>query len=131
MCPTRSAVYLRAQHKEKAAILFGLDVLVVYGRVKARPARARIVLRLGPKERCAASDTAINAFLLIIPILPRKGPLRAVLPGDPILLGGELLAPFFFGLLYFLCHKSILACTFQSHAKSQQMQTVPLRQRLG
>jgi hypothetical protein len=35
-----SAVHLRAQHEEEAAIHFSLDVLLIYGRVEARPARA-------------------------------------------------------------------------------------------
>src|SRR5215207_1155310 len=102
------AVHLRAQHEEEASVLFALHVLLIYRCVEARPTRAGIVLRLGAKERRAASDATVDAFLLEIPVLPRKGPLGAVLPSDPVLLGGELLSPFLFGLLYFLCHNAIL-----------------------
>ena len=106
--PAGGAVHLRTQHEEEAAVLFGLDVLLIYGSVEARPARAGVVLRLGAKERRAASDAAVDAFLLVIPVLAGKGPLGAMLPGDPVLLGGELLSPFLFGLLYFLYHAGIL-----------------------
>ena len=108
VCSTSSAVHLRTQHKEETAVLFGLDVLMIYGRVEAWPTRSRVVLRLRAKERHAASDASIDAFLLMIPILPRKGPLGAMLSGDPVLRGGELLSPFLFGLPYFRYHDAIL-----------------------
>src|SRR5918997_5083833 len=59
VCPADGAVHLRTRHKEYAAILFGLDVLLVCGRPEARPSRAGVVLRLGAKERRAAASAAV------------------------------------------------------------------------
>src|SRR5215217_563011 len=95
------AANLRAPHKE-AAVLFGLDVMLVDGRVEARPARARVVLRLRAKERRAASYTVIDTFFFVFPVFTRKGPLGTLLPRDPVLFGSKLPTPFLFCFTYFL-----------------------------
>src|SRR5215217_1346014 len=43
MRPARGAVHLRTAHEE-AAVFLGLDVLLVYRRPEARPARTGVVL---------------------------------------------------------------------------------------
>src|ERR671921_1690790 len=57
--PTYGAVNLRALHKKEAAILFGLDVVLVHRLVEARPTRAGVELRPGVEERRAAANAAV------------------------------------------------------------------------
>src|SRR5919112_2570329 len=106
---THGAMYLRALHKEDAAVLFSLDVTLVERLVETRPARARIELRLRAEERCSAAYATVDALVLRIPVIARKGPLGALLPGRPVRLGSQFSTPFFFGLTNSLYHRAILA----------------------
>src|SRR5215211_771554 len=58
MRPARGAVHLRAAHEE-AAVFLGLDVLLVYRRPEARPARPGVVLGPGSEERLPAAYATI------------------------------------------------------------------------
>src|SRR5215210_672256 len=93
------AVYLRAAHEE-AAILFSLDVPLVYRCPETRPARARVVLGVRREERRPAGHTPVDSLLLVVVVLTAEGPLCALHPRDAVLLGGELILPLFFRLLY-------------------------------
>src|SRR5215211_346884 len=93
------AMYFRAAHEE-AAVLLDLNVILVDGRPEARPARAGVVLGVGCEEGRPAGHTAVDSLLLVIVVLTTEGPLGALHPRDAVLLGGELVLPFFFRLLY-------------------------------
>src|SRR5690606_24988797 len=71
---------LGAPH-EPAVVLFFANVLRLQRFPKAGPAAARIIFRTRAEQRFAATDAAINAFLFIVQILARKGPLRPFLSG--------------------------------------------------
>lgn len=64
------------------------------------PATTGIKFRLGTKQWCLATDTAIQASCLGCPILPRERRLGAALPAYPELLGGQFAAPLIFTLLH-------------------------------
>src|SRR5215211_648714 len=93
------AVYLDAAHEE-AAVLLRLYVCIVERPPEARPARAGIVLAVRSEQGRAARDTAVDPLLLVVVVLTAERPLRALHPRDAVLLGGELVLPLFFRLLY-------------------------------
>src|SRR5215204_6456742 len=93
------AVYLRAAHEE-ATVLFGLDIGFVERLPETRPARAGIVLGVRREEGRPAGHTQVDPLLLVVVILTAEGPLCALHPRDAVLLGGELILPLFFRLLY-------------------------------
>src|SRR5215218_4642711 len=99
MRPAGGAVYLRAAHEE-AAVFLGLYVCLVRGRPEARPASARVELGLRAEQRRPATHAAVDALALVVPVLPRKGTLRALHAGDAVLLRGELVLPLLLGLLH-------------------------------
>src|SRR5215211_5952117 len=105
------AVYLGAAHEE-AAVLLRLYVCFVERPPEAWPTRAGIVLAVRREQGRAARDTAVDPLLLVVVVLTAEGPLRAFHPRDAILLGGELVLPLFFRLLYLsrrISHGAILA----------------------
>src|SRR4026208_2345630 len=77
-----------------AVVVLGLDVLLHRRRPETRPAGARIELGFPAEQFIAATDAAINALLVIVPILARKRPLRAFLARDIELFVVQLLFPF-------------------------------------
>src|SRR5919112_2116767 len=92
-------VHLRTAHEE-AAVLLCLDATIVERRPEARPARARVVLGVRRKEGRPAGHTAVDSLLFVVVVLTAERPLRALHPRDAVLLGGELVLPLFFRLLY-------------------------------
>ena len=64
---------------------------------KARPAGTGLELRLRAKERLAAPGAVVDPFLFTVPIFPRKSLFRSLFPQDAVLLGCQLLLPFFIG----------------------------------
>ena len=66
---TNGAVHLRTPHKKEAPVLLGFDVAFVDRRPEARPTRTGVVLGLGAKELRAAAGAAVDAFLLLVPVL--------------------------------------------------------------
>ena len=81
----------RAPHEE-AVVCLCADV-VSDGRIEARPARAGIKLRIRSEQIETASDTAVNARLMRVPVLPAEGAFCPFLARDAELLRTELLLP--------------------------------------
>src|SRR5688572_1049250 len=75
-----------------------LDVLGGNGGEEAGPARARVELRVRAEEVGATGHALVETVAVLVPGLSREGPLRALLPGDLELSGGEGCAPLFLGL---------------------------------
>ena len=71
------------------------DVLFGDRLVETGPARARIVLGFRREKRRSATDAFVYAIFVVLVVLAREGPFRALLPGDVVLLVGESLFPFF------------------------------------
>src|SRR5215213_6174151 len=106
------AVYLNAAHEE-APILFRLDVCFVEWLPEARPARTGIVLGGRREEGRPAGHTAVDSLLFVVVVLTTERPLCALHPRNAVLLGGELVLPLFFRLLYLpwrISHALILPC---------------------
>src|SRR5262249_41299225 len=61
----------------------------------------------GVEQRLPAADAAVDAGLLGRPVRAGEGALRALLPGDVVLLGGELPAPLLVRLGYLLAHGGV------------------------
>src|SRR5262249_51199303 len=61
---------------------------------EAGPPGARLKLRFRTEQRGAAADAAVDSRLMVVPVLPRERHLRAVVPGDVVGAGRELLPPF-------------------------------------
>ena len=97
------AMHFDAAHAE-AAILRDLDICSRHRLGEARPACSGIELRVGREQRCAASDAAIHAFLMIVPIRAGEGALGSLLASDMVLLWSELPLPLFFGLTNLVAH---------------------------
>src|ERR1700730_8613381 len=78
------AAHLRAAHEQRAVLVLGHRALVG-GRVKARPARARIELSVGSEQRVAAAHAHVHTLAFLVEI--RAGPraLGAMLTGHMIL----------------------------------------------
>src|SRR5216683_4253112 len=98
-------VALRAAHLRPPHAVGGvgmLDHFALIRRLKETwPARARVELRLGIKQRLTAADTVIHPAVFRLPILPGEGGLGASLPRYVILLRREFLFHFALILLYF------------------------------
>src|SRR6202022_4704032 len=63
------------------------------------------------KQRSLAANAPVDACLVIIPILPRKRPLRPLAPSHLILLRGKLLPPFGVRLRNLLLSHTVLCNT--------------------
>src|SRR5215217_7371790 len=104
------AVDLDSAHKEAAVLR--LDVVIVGGRPEARPSAAGVVLGVGGEEGCVAGHATVDALLFVVVVLTAEGPLCTLHPRHVVLLGGELVLPLFFRLLYLpwrISHTAILA----------------------
>src|SRR5579872_2483271 len=87
------ADHLGALH-EMAAVGMGLDALPASRGGEARPAGTGVVLGGRGEHRVAAAHAAVHARFVVLHVLAREGPLRALLAGNGVLLGCELLLPF-------------------------------------
>src|SRR5262245_13868724 len=81
-----------------ALVHFFLHDAGLGGVVKARPARAGIILFVGLKKLQPAGAAEVGAVLVVVPIGVLEGRFRAALAHDAVLLRGHLLAPFLVAL---------------------------------
>ena len=77
------------------------DVLGSDGRPETGPPCAGLELGGGIEERIVATDAAIDAFVVQVPVFPGKRDFGIGIAGNVEDSGGELLAPFAGGLDYF------------------------------
>ena len=101
---------LGADH-EVRAVLAGLDGLAEHGVGEARPAGARVELRVGAEQLVAAAGAAVDAVALLVDVLAGERGLGGGVAQDLVLVGVELLAPLLVGLrdLLGLLHVSPVA----------------------
>src|SRR5687768_10693704 len=90
------AVDLRADHAVAEVRLFA-DVLTGDGLEEARPAGARLELRIRAKERQVAPDAQVHARFLVLQQPPAKRGFGAGRAGDAVLLRGQPLLPLLLG----------------------------------
>src|SRR5882672_2277013 len=74
------------------------DVLLVNRSIETGPTAARFELGFRFEKGRATSHTVVHPALVIIPVFAGKGALGAGFSGYVVLLRGQLLAPFGFGL---------------------------------
>src|SRR5919106_1264277 len=86
-------------HHAVAPVLLGDDAVEARGLHEARPAGARVVLRLRAEELRAAAGAAIDPRLLRVDVFAGERALRALAPQHLVLLRRELRAPLGVGLL--------------------------------
>ena len=89
---------LGADHDVRA-VLAGLDGLAEHGVGEARPAGARVELRVGAEQLVAAAGTAVDAVALLVDVLAGERGLGGRVAQDLVLVGVELCAPLLVGLL--------------------------------
>src|SRR5581483_376330 len=89
-----------------ARVLLGLDGARRRRLPEARPARPRVELLTGREELRAARGAEILARLVVVPVAPGEGALRALLPADGVLLGRQLRAPLLVRLDDLVAHVS-------------------------
>lgn len=102
VCITVTTDHFGTFHKETAIISLG-NRFRLQRLIKTRPACSGVVFGFRGKKWLATTNTLVNPALFAIPILTRKCPLRAFLPGHLKLLWTQLLFPLRGGLLD-LCH---------------------------
>lgn len=85
-----------------AGILLKPDFVAGNHIRKTWPPGAGLKFGIGRKEFLPAGSTGIDPFFFVIIKVAGKGPFRAFLSQDLILLGSENLFPLFFGLLNFI-----------------------------
>src|SRR6185295_17293800 len=119
------AAHFGAPHEERAVVVLAHGAFCDRCE-KARPAGARFEFGGGRKQRRAAGDAVEHALALFLIERAGEGALGAVLAGDMILLGCELLAPFGIGLDHFRAwsgiHDEVLAgfgCSLSGSASSR------------
>src|SRR4051794_37711031 len=78
---------------EMAVVVLRRDVIRRRGLPEARPARARFELVLRAEKLGAAAAAAIDALLVVVPVLPREGAFGAFPARDLEFFGRQLLAP--------------------------------------
>ena len=100
MRPAVVAQHFRANHKQAEIALLG-DRTFANGRVEARPARARVELRLGREERRTAANAGVRACGLTVVEATGESAFGSFFASNAELLFGKLLAPFCFRFLYF------------------------------
>src|SRR5205823_14362447 len=76
-----------------AGIGLGLHPVRRSGRGEAGPTTAGVELRLRVEELVAAPGAAEDAGLVVVPVLPREGPLRALFAQHMVLLARQRVAP--------------------------------------
>jgi len=100
-------VTARAAHFGSGHAVTAVDVLndirLVRRVVKARPARARIELRVRSKQQRAAAHAVVSAVVVLVPVLARKCALGAALPRYFVLLRRQLLTPLVVALFDLAC----------------------------
>src|SRR4029077_15384214 len=84
--------------------------------VEARPAGARLELRVGAEQRSAAPGAVVHAIFLDIPVLAGERALGALLAQHLVLLGRELVTPLGVGLLA-LWRRHVSPCDSGSGSK--------------
>ena len=93
-CGTRASVrtmpWLASVFSSTASASSGLE--------EARPAGARLELRVGREQRRAAAHAHVGAVVVAVPVLAGERPLGAGLAGDLVLLGRQPLTPLVVGL---------------------------------
>ena len=94
---------------EPTPVLFSGDAVSIDGIPIAWPARARIELCLGRKQRLAAADAVVGACVLEVPIGTGKGAFRAVFPRDPKLFRCQEDPPGFLSFLDLVRHSEPLS----------------------
>src|SRR5262245_12113842 len=87
-----AAVRFRAGHPV-AAVLFHGDIFLLRRLPEAGPAAAGLELVIGAEQLGAAAHAAVDAGLVIVPVLAGEGALRAVLARHLELLRRQLLLP--------------------------------------
>ena len=92
MAAARRTEHLHPRHAV-AQVEPGLDCIELGGLDEARPARARVVLRVGTEQLAAAAGAPVDACLLGVPVRPAERPLGAVLTQNRVLLGRQPFAP--------------------------------------
>src|SRR5712671_6490838 len=78
---------------EHAVVVFGGDVFLRGRGREAGPAGAGIELFVAAEERGTAADAAVDALLVVVPVLPGEGALGALLARDGELFGCQILLP--------------------------------------
>src|ERR1051326_4939394 len=95
-------------HGKPAAIFLRRDGVGIDWLPETRTAGAGIELGRGFKQRLAAADAHVGAWLFRIPVLAGKGALGALLASHTKLFVGKLLPPLGIGLGdFFLRHDSL------------------------
>src|SRR5262245_61370048 len=115
MTATGRAHDLGARHSV-ARVRLGHDAVERRRLVEARPARARLELRVGAEERAPAAGAAVDPRIVLVPVHARECALRALLPEDLVLLRRQALAPLGVGELDLLAHCGILASSASASA---------------
>ena len=77
---------------------FSSTASALEGLEEARPAGARLELRVGREQRRVATDAHVGAVVVAVPVLAGEGPLGAGLAGDLELGRGQALTPLVVGL---------------------------------
>src|SRR5690242_21740088 len=101
MTATTRAVDLHAAHAESVVGVL-LNRTFLGGLVEAGPAAARFKLRVRGEQLLAAGRAQVLAFRVTISVLAGERALGTLLAQHVVLLGGQFVAPFFFGLLNLL-----------------------------
>jgi hypothetical protein len=104
-----AAENLGAAHK-KAVVFFRGNILFGHGRRETRPTGSRVKFGIRAKEFITAAAATVNAFLVVIPVLPGKCGLCALLPSDVELFVRQIFLPFGFALFNLFHNHS--PCTF-------------------
>ncbi len=90
-----------------ARVLGGRDIPVRDRFIEARPSGARVVLGRRAEKLLAAGCAPVDPGVFGVDVLAGEGPLSPLLSCHPVLLGRQLLFPFFFCLLYFSHNKIV------------------------
>ena len=72
--------------------------------VEARPAAARLELRVGAEELRAAAGAAVHTVAVLVPVCARESTFRSLLAENLVLLGREALTPLLLGQLCLRFH---------------------------
>jgi len=91
-------LYFRTRHA-KTSVHRGFNIFLRDRRPEARPTGTGLKLRIGREQGVSAAHATIQAMLVIVPVLPGKGPLRSSMPGDLELLRRQLFFPLTIALM--------------------------------
>src|SRR5207244_10635004 len=90
--------------REVRVVLGDADAVGSHRLGEARPARAGIEFRVGAEQLCLARRAAIDAGIVVIPVLAGEGALGPLLATHGVLVGGELAPPLLVCLLDLRLH---------------------------